>query len=374
MTLFDVRLPSTDDPRRDEIRRWIADHPRPSGRELLEAGYMVPHWPAPYGLNADPTFTFIIDQELEEAGIDRPPYPIAREYAGPLILMAGTDAQRERYLRSMLAGEEYWCQLFSEPEAGSDLASIRTRAVRKGDVYILNGEKIWSSQAHLSAHGLLLARTDPDAQKHKGISYFICNMDLPGVTTTPVLSMDGEHRWNNTYFDNVELPVENLIGEENEGWELARMTLANERMAQSSTRGLAWGWGPTFDDLLRLARMRGGLKEQPERRQRLAQGYVEAEILHVLRMRALSRIQHADSDDFAPEVRRALADKHGQDMLELFRDIHEETGIVERPVEPEGYDSTWTDWYYYARALDLGGGTSEIQRNVIAQRVLGLPR
>jgi alkylation response protein AidB-like acyl-CoA dehydrogenase len=374
VTLFKVRLPQADDPRRDAVRAWIADHPSPTGRELLDAGYMVPHWPAPYGLDADPTFTFIIDEELERAGIDRPKYRIARDYAGPLILTSGTDTQRERYLRPMLSGEEIWCQLFSEPEAGSDLASVRTRAVRKGDVYVVNGQKTWSSQAHLSTHGLLLARTDPDAPKHKGISYFVCDMDLPGITTTPILSMEGVHRWNNTYFDDVQLPAENLIGAENAGWALARMTLANERMSQSSTSGLAWGSGPTFDDLLRLARMRGGLAAQPERRQQLAQGYVDAEILHVLRMRALSRIQHQSSGDFAPEVRRAMADRHGQDMLELFRDLHEAAGIVERPTAPDGYDPLWTDYYFYARALDLGGGTSEIQRNVIAQRVLGLPR
>lgn len=374
MTLFKVRLPDSDDPRRADVRQWIAEHPHPTGTELLDAGYMVPHWPRPWGLDADPTLTFIIDEELARAGIERPQYRIARDYAGPLILLQGTDEQRERYLRPMLSGEEIWCQLFSEPGAGSDLASVRTRAVRKGDVYVINGQKTWSSQAHLASHGLLLARTDPDAPKHKGISYFVCNMDRPGITTRPILSMEGAHRWNDTFFDDVELPASNLIGAENAGWALARATLANERMSQSSTPGLAWGAGPTFEDLLRLARMRGGLAEQPENRQRLAQGYVEAEILHVLRMRALSRIQHQDSSEFAPEVRRALADRHGQEMLELFRDIHETAGIVESPSAPEGYATPWHEHYFYARALDLGGGTSEIQRNVIAQRVLRMPR
>jgi alkylation response protein AidB-like acyl-CoA dehydrogenase len=374
MSLFSVRLPSEDDTRRETIRKWIADNPDPTGPQLLDAGYMVPHWPRPYGIDADPTTTFIIDEELAKAGIKRPRYRIARDYAGPLILTAGTDEQRERYLRRMLSGEEIWCQLFSEPGAGSDLAAVRTTAVRRGDVYVINGEKTWSSQAHLASHGLLLARTDPDAAKHRGISYFICNMDLPGITTTPILSMEGDHRWNNTYFDDVELPAANLLGQENQGWSLARVTLANERMSQSSTTGLAWGDGPTFDELLRLARMRGGLRDQPEARRRLAQGYVDAEILHVLRMRALSRIQHQDSGDFAPEVRRALADRHGQEMLELFRDLFEESGIVERPQHPAGYDVDWPSFYFFARALDLGGGTSEIQRNVIAQRVLGLPR
>jgi alkylation response protein AidB-like acyl-CoA dehydrogenase len=374
MSLFNVRVPAATDSRRDAVRSWIAEHPQPTGREILDAGYMVPHWPRPWGIDADPIETYIINEELERAAISRPRYRIARDYAGPLILGAGTQAQRDRYLMPMLAGEEIWCQLFSEPGAGSDLASVRTRAVRDGDFYVINGQKTWSSQAHLASLGLLLVRTDPDLPKHKGISYMICPMKSPGITISPILSMEGDYRWNNTYFDDVRIPVENLIGEENSGWRLARETLANERMSQSSTGNLAWGDGPKYTDLVQLARARGGLKEQPEERQRLAQGYVDSEILHVLRMRALSRVHHQQSDDLAPEVRRALADGHGQRMLELFRDVFGVSGIAQAPDQPDAVPDTWSSYYFFARALTLGGGTSEIQRNVIAQRVLGMPR
>ena len=312
MSMFSVRLPGEDDPRRLAVREWISDHPSPTGRELLDSGYMVPHWAPPWGLGAGALHTYIISDELRRANIERPQYAINRDYAAPLIFGAGTDAQRERHLAPMLAGEEVWCQLFSEPGAGSDLASLTTRAVRDGDEYIVNGQKTWSSHAHVSDFGILLVRTDPTAAKHRGISYLICPMKTPGITLTPIYSMDGKHHWNITFFNDVRIPVENRIGEENKGWGLARETLANERMSMSSGEGLSWGHGPTFSDLRMLIRGMGGLRKRPEERQRFAQGYVDAMALHVLQMRALSRVQHAQSEDLVPEVRRALGDAHGR--------------------------------------------------------------
>src|ERR1700704_5826813 len=196
---MDFDLPTEDDPRRAEVRAWLEKHPRPSGRLLAEAGYVAPHWPKPYGLDADPVHQIVIDDELRRAGVHRPENMIGIGWAGPTMLHAGTEAQKERYLLPLLAGEEVWCQLFSEPEAGSDLAGLRTRAVRDGDEYVVNGQKIWTSGAHMSKFGILIARTNPEATKHKGISYFICPMDTPGIEIRPIVEMTGVHMFNEVF-------------------------------------------------------------------------------------------------------------------------------------------------------------------------------
>jgi 3-oxochol-4-en-24-oyl-CoA dehydrogenase len=239
---MDFELPGDDDPRRREVREWLEATPRPTGRQLAEAGYVVPHWPRPWGLEADPVHQLIIDEELRRAGVTRPMNPIGIGWAGPTIIHAGTQEQKERYLWPLLSGEELWCQLFSEPEAGSDLAALGTRALRDGDVYVVNGQKIWTSLGHFAKLGILIARTNPDAPKHKGVSYFICPMDLPGIEVRPIIEMTGGHTFNEVFFDDVRIPAENLVGDENEGWALAKVTLGNERVAVR--RGRAVGAGP----------------------------------------------------------------------------------------------------------------------------------
>ncbi len=189
-------MTTDDDPRRRAVREWLAAHPDASGRDLARAGYVVPHWPAPYGLDADAAHQLLIDEELTAAGVRRPLNPIGIGWAAPTILVAGTPAQQERFLWPALSGEEFWCQLFSEPDAGSDLASLRTRAERDGDSYVVNGSKIWTTLAHHSQFGILLARTDPEAERHRGISYFICPMDLAGITVRPIVDMTTARSFN----------------------------------------------------------------------------------------------------------------------------------------------------------------------------------
>ena len=263
---MDFELPPDDDPRRIEIRRWLAEHPSPTGRELAEAGLVAPHWPRPWGLDADPIHQLIIDDELRRAGVQRPVNMIGIGWAGPTILMAGTEAQKQRYLLPLLAGEEIWCQLFSEPGAGSDLAALSTRAVLDGDEWVVNGQKIWTSLAHEAAFGILIARTGPD--KHRGISYFICPMDAPGITVRPIVEMTGAHTFNEVFLDDVRIPADHLIGEVDQGWGLAKVTLGNERVSLSSG-GALWGLGPTAEDLLAIVRDAGGV-DDPHMRQRLA--------------------------------------------------------------------------------------------------------
>ena len=210
---MDFELPPDDDERRLAVRAWLGEHPEPTGRELAEAGYVVPHWPRPWGLDADPIHQLMIDDELARAGVRRPVNPIGIGWAGPTILYAGTKEQKDRYLWPMIAGEEFWCQLFSEPGSGSDLASLGTRAVRDGDEFVVNGQKIWTSGAQYAKFGILIARTDPDLPKHKGVSYFVCPMDAPGIEIRPITEMTGGHTFNEVFFTDVRIPAANLVGE-----------------------------------------------------------------------------------------------------------------------------------------------------------------
>jgi alkylation response protein AidB-like acyl-CoA dehydrogenase len=370
--LFRVRLPSESDNFRRRVRQWLGKHPAPTGQELLDAGYLVPHWPEPWGWGAPARAVQIVSDELRRAGVTLPSLPLSRGYIGPLILTAGTSDQRERYLRPMLTGEEIWCQLFSEPEAGSDLAALSTRAHRDGAGWIVDGVKTWSTHAHVARFGLLLARTDPSAGKHQGISCFVCPMDAVGVRLVPIHDMAGDHKWNMAYLESVRLGPEHLIGAENDGWRIARSVLANERMSMSADSGLGWGQGPSYLDLLSIGRrraVRGALG--PELRGQLAMGYSREVALHVMRIQALGRINLEQRAGVTPEVRRTLSDDHGQAMLELWRNLYGPAGVQARPSRDPA-DGAFADYFFFARALTLGGGTAEIQRNVLAERSLGL--
>jgi alkylation response protein AidB-like acyl-CoA dehydrogenase len=368
---MDLELPGGDDPRRVEIRDWLAAHPEPTGKDLADAGLVVPHWPKPWGRDADPMMQLIIDDELKKAKVQRPINPIGTGHCGPILVKHGTDEQKKQYLPPMLSGEDIWCQLFSEPGAGSDLASVSTRAIRDGDHYIVNGQKIWTSLGHIAKFGILLARTNPDAPKHAGLSYFIIDMHSPGIDIRPIVEMTGMHMFNEVFFTDVSVPAENLIGEENRGWELARDTLENERVTLARA-GAQWGWGPTADDLVALVRDKGGVTS-PIMRQKLAQVWIEGEILRIYRLRMVAaRV----AGKLGPEssVAKALSDPHGQHIFRLARDLAGAEGLL-KEVGPLGADPTW--WgqgFVFSPALTIGGGTSEVLRNVIGERILGLPR
>ncbi len=338
---------------------------------MAEAGYVAPHWPPPWGLDADPITQLVIDEELRRAGVARPVNPIGIGWAGPTILHAGTQAQKDRYLMPLLAGEEFWCQLFSEPGAGSDLANLSTRAVRDGDVYIVNGQKIWTSFGHMAKFGILIARTDPDAPKHAGISYFICPMDLPGIDIRPITDMTGVQMFNEVFFDEVRLAADNLVGEEYKGWALAKVTLANERVSLSGG-GALWGNGPTATDLLALVKRRGGIND-PQLRQRAAQVYIDDEILRLIRLRTVTAAIQGRPPGPEASVRKALADQHGQHIMGLAKDLAGTAGLLAGAGPLGESDPTWNSGYLFSRVLTVGGGTSEVQRNIIAERVLGLP-
>jgi alkylation response protein AidB-like acyl-CoA dehydrogenase len=374
----DIDLPSEDDPRRLEVRRWLADHPDPTPTQLVDAGYVTAHWPAPWGLDAEPELQLIIDDELKRANVSKPLNPIGIGHCGPVIVVYGTDEQKERYLPPMLRGEEMWCQLFSEPDAGSDLAGLSTRAVRDGDVFVVNGQKIWTSLATVAKFGILIARTDTDTSKYTGISYFIVPMDLPGIDIRPLRNMVGgfgDAGFCEVFFTDVAVPAANLIGPLHGGWAMAKETLANERVSLSR-EGLQWGYGPTMRDLIGLARQRnggaggtGGL--DPILRQRLMDAYIEGEILRYHQLRQISAAVNKKPGPDA-SLRKALKDPHGQRVFRLAKDLRGADGML---AHASG-DPEWDPWSYgflFSPALTVGGGTSEVLRNVIAERILGLP-
>ena len=368
---MDLDLVGTDDPRRVEVREWLAAHPDPSADELARAGWVAPGWRRPWGRDADQLSELIFHDEFDRAGVTFPDNQIGIGWAGPTILAGGTDAQQARYLPSILDGSAYWCQLFSEPEAGSDLASLRTRAVRDGDMYVIDGQKVWSTWAERSDYGILLARTDPEAPKHSGISYFVLPMDAPGVTVRPIREMTGETHFNETFLEGVRLTHDHRIGAENAGWALAKLTLANERL--NLTRGgVCWGKGPTAAELFDLIRERGRIAD-PVLVQRASQLYIEAQILETLDTRIVAAL--VAGEDVGPEasVKKTFADEFGQRLMELAKDLAGTDGLLDN-VGPLGTPvGRWHWGFLFSRALTIGGGTSQIQRSIIAERVLGLP-
>jgi alkylation response protein AidB-like acyl-CoA dehydrogenase len=292
-------------------------------------------------------------------------------WAGPTIVHAGTEAQKQRYLLPLLAGEEIWCQLFSEPGAGSDLASLATRAEQDGDEWVVTGQKIWTSIAQFASFGILVARTDPDVPKHRGISYFICPMDAPGITVRPIIEMTGAHTFNEVFLDEVRLPAGSVVGDVGQGWDLAKVTLANERVSLSSG-GALWGQGPAADALIDVVRRAGGVAD-PVLRDRVARLHVEATLLRLIRLRTVSAQIRGEAPGPEASIRKVLADEHGQQLFDLAKDLTGAGGMLTDHGPLGGSVDMWHHGFLFAPALTIGGGTGEVQRNVIAERVLGLP-
>lgn len=360
-----------DHPQRVAIRTWLESNPQPSAQALAEVGYVAPHWPEPYGLGADPVTQLVIDEELRAAGVKRPSNPIGIGWAGPTLIEAGTAEQQSRYLPGILSGADIWCQLFSEPGAGSDLADLSTRAVRDGDEWVISGQKVWTSLAHYAKYGILIARTDPDVPKRKGISYFVCDMSLPGIEIRPLVEMTGVHNFNEVFLDEVRLPADALVGDVNDGWRLAKVTLANERVSLSSG-GALWGMGPDATDLLEEIRQAGGIAD-PVLRQRVAQMYIHHEILRQIRLRTITAVIQGRQPGPEASVRKVLADEHGQEIMAIAKDLAGAGGMLTDRGPLGRAVGLWHYGYLFSQALTIGGGTGDVQRNILGERVLGLP-
>ena len=341
--------------------------------KLYDAGLLGLEWPTEYGGQG----ASLIEKAIfnEEMAKFRAPYPlniIGLINAGNTIIVHGTQEQKKRYLPKILSCEEIWCQGFSEPGAGSDLASLRTRAELRGDEFIVNGQKVWTSDAHIAQMCLLLVRTDPAAPKHRGISCLLVDMKTPGVTVKPLRQMTGEGEFNEVFFEDVAVPRANLLGEINSGWRAAVTTMTHER--GTMTLALARGFENSFSDLIELCRRLGpAVTHDPLRRQRLAQLYIELQTLKYTAYRDFSKILRGA----APGPEGSISKINWEINQRLTEFALELEGPASQLVEgsPRAVDmGMWQYEYMRARANSIEGGTSEIQRNTLAERILGLPR
>lgn len=331
-------------------------------RRLFDGGWAGITWPVGFGGRGGTVIEAMIFRQ-EEAGFDVTSglFAVAIGMAGPTIMGHGTDEQRARYLPAMLRGEEVWCQLFSEPEAGSDLAGLATRADRDGDEWVVNGQKVWSSGAHHADLGILLARTSQDLPKHRGITFFIVDMRSPGIEVRPLRQMTGGATFNEVFLSDVRIPSANVVGEVNGGWRATMTTLANER----SLGGIA----SEFPKVLKLARQRGATGE-PLMRQRLAQCYAQDQIVKYLGFRiqtALSRGASAPETSLIKLVRSQVS----RETAELTLALEGMAGTLAGGDAPD--EGHWQRQFLSAPSLRIAAGSDEIQRNVIGERVLGLP-
>lgn len=329
---------------------------------LAEAGLQAPHWPPPYGRGAGPAEQLLIDQELAAAWVARPDLVIGW-WAAPTILEHGTPEQVERFVPGTTRGEFLWCQLFSEPGAGSDLASLRTKAVRTEGGWNLTGQKVWTSAAHKAKWGVCLARTDPDAPKHKGITYFLVEMSSPGIEIRPLREITGDSLFNEVFLDNVFVPDELVVGEVNDGWRLARTTLANERVAMANGTAL----GNPMEELLELL---AELDLDAAEQDRLGRLIVTAQTGALLDQRIAQLAVGGQDPGAQSSVRKLIGVRYRQALAEFTMDVSEGGGLVDRRADG---DRAVFD-FLNTRCLTIAGGTEQILLTVAAERLLGLPR
>ena len=365
---------------RDELRAWFAANQpddEPIGdedahyhwraafqRRLADDGWAAVHWPVQYGgRGATLTQSAIFFEELGRSGAPLPANVLGLLLAGPTIMAWGTEEQRERYLNPILTAEEIWCQGFSEPDAGSDLAAVKTRAVRDGDDWVVTGQKVWTSAAQYSKWCMLVARTDPDAAKHKGLSYFLMDMDQEAVEVRPLRQITGESEFNELFIDGARIPHENLLGGEGNGWKVALTTLMNERA------GLAFflqvRMRQLLDTLIGVAAERG-LLDDPIVADRLGELHLKAEVLRLTAYRGLTAIEKYGQPGPEGSLTKWMWSQTNQELTQLAADLLGAEALT--------VGSPWAYELLRARGNSIEGGTTEVLKNIVAERVLGLPR
>jgi alkylation response protein AidB-like acyl-CoA dehydrogenase len=336
------------------LREW--------SRKLYEAGYAGLTWPKEYGgAGAPPSFQALLYEEL--AAAQAPPHVgvIGLGMAGPTIIAHGTEAQKARYLQPLLAADEIWCQGFSEPEAGSDLAAVRTRAERRGDVYVVNGQKVWSSFAHIADFCILVTQSDPDASRYHDLTYLLVDMHAPGVEVRPLRQITGEAEFNEIFFTDVQVPVENRLDEEGNGWQVAMTTLLHERAT------LGFALTATLDGLVgRLLADARAAETDPRLREAIGREWIELQALRYTNYRALGTYERTGIPGPEGSGVKLRWSEANQRLTKLARELRGPEGIAD--------DGWWNHQQLRSRGNTIEAGTSEVLRNIIAERVLGLPK
>ncbi len=344
----------------------FVERARPWQALLAEHGWAGITWPEQYGgRGGTGTEAAIFQEEANGYGLPTGAFAVGVRMAGPTIIAHGTDEQKARYLPPMLRGDEVWCQLFSEPGAGSDLAGLATRAERDGDEWVVNGQKVWTSGAHYCDFGILLARTDLDVPKHKGITYFLIDMHQPGIEIRPLRQITGASHFSEVFFTDARVRNDAILGEANAGWGVTMTTLAAERSFMGGHSS-----GPTLDDLLQLARDRGASTD-PLVRQGLAAAWSRKQIITYIGMRVRTATSHGRPPGPEASVMKLAAAWNMKHNAELALAIEGPAAMLAGTDAPEG--GRWQQHFLSAPSIRIAGGSDEIQRNVMGERVLGLP-
>jgi alkylation response protein AidB-like acyl-CoA dehydrogenase len=375
----DLTLSPQEQAFRDELRGWLEENnpgPEPPGdeaafefrrnwqRQLAEAGYAGLSWPEAYGgRGATLVEQAIFNEEISRAKAPSMANVLGLAMGGPVVIAHGTDEQKKRYLKPILTAEEIWCQGFSEPESGSDLASLKSKAVRSNGEWVVTGQKVWTTFAHEAKWCMLVARTDQDAPKHKGLTYFLMDMEQEGVQVRPLRQITGEAEFNEIFMEEARIPDENIVGGEGNGWTVAITTLMHERVGIGL--GSAVQLKIALGELMDVIRERG-LDEDPVIRQRVAQIYIEAETIRLNASRGLTRTMKTGIPGPEGSLTKWQWSDANQALTELAMDV--------RGAEAPIVDDHWSYRFLRARANSIEGGTTEILKNIVAERVLGLPK
>ncbi len=365
-------LSVTTDDQFTYLRDWQA--------KVYDAGFVGVEWPVEYGGGGRPRgYQRVVDQEMSRAGVPFLINLVGLAWAGPVILAYGTEAQKQRFIMKALRADEIWCQGFSEPSAGSDLASLQTRAVRNGDEWAVSGHKVWTSLGRYAHQMILLARTDPDAQKHAGISFFLAPMKIEGIEVAPLTKLTGEGGFNQIFFDDARFPAERLLGQEGQGWEIALATLGFERGASD---GAAGGRSDVYSydigALIELARetVRDGRPalEDPSVRDRIARFATEAVAMRFSRLRTRIPGLVADRPMALPLMAKVESSEHLQRLADYGCELQGYAGSLTKGDPAAVDEGEWQRFYLNTYSMTIAGGTSEIVRNILGEKVLGLPK
>jgi len=336
--------------------------------QLYEGGWAGISWPKAFGgRGGKPLEEAIFAEEQARFGVSNGIFAVAFGMVAPTLMHHGTAEQQARFLPAMLKGEELWCQLFSEPDAGSDLASLTTRAVRDGDELVVTGQKVWTSNAQFSEWGILIARTNPDAPRHKGITYLLVDMTSPGIEIRPLRQMNGDAHFSEVFLDGVRVPLANLVGDIDDGWKVAVTTLSNERVTIASGSGVS-----DPDRVLDLARALEGTTRDPVFRQRFAEIWIRSEVIRYLRLRNRTALSQGRRSGPEASVMKLAYACYVKQLGDLAIGMQGPYGQLDHP--DALVDGIFQQKWINAVQSSIGGGTDEIQRNIVGERVLGLPR